>query len=133
MVLDHITGLMWQDDSETTTVTKPWLTATSYNAGNYFDTSGDTATTYCANLTLGGYSDWRLPTLKELLFIVDNSKSNPSINSQFQNTMQVDYYWSSTTRASDTSKAWTVIFAIGNAKHNLKTWNLFMRCVRVGQ
>src|SRR5208283_3026477 len=44
---DNVTGLMWQKQDDGTTRT--WA-----NAG-----------TYCSSLSIGGYSDWRLPTVTE--------------------------------------------------------------------
>ena len=126
VVLDHITGLMWADDANVSTLTKPWVTTANYNAGNYSDTSGDTASTYCSDLTLGGYSDWRLPSVKELLFIVDNSKYSPSIDNQFQNTIS-NLYWSSTTYASG------VDFYSGYTDYDGKDNSNYVRCVRAGQ
>jgi hypothetical protein len=63
VVSDNLTNLMWQDDINGTEVFKPYITAENYQAGKYSDTTGDTATTYCAELTLGGYSDWRVPKI----------------------------------------------------------------------
>jgi len=57
IVTDQITGLMWQDDVDAATVTKQWVTQTNYDAGNYDDTSGDTADTYCADLVVGTYDN----------------------------------------------------------------------------
>lgn len=62
-----IGNLMWQDNNETSTVTKAWIEFNKYYYNSeYYDTTGDTATTYCDNLNLGGYDDWRLPTRAEL-------------------------------------------------------------------
>jgi len=103
IVTDHVTGLQWQDDDEANTTEKQWLTDDNYdkctNDGNdtaCYDTSGDTAATYCANLSLGGYTDWRLPTAKELDGIVDYGRRNPAIAPTFQHTA-TDDYWSSST------------------------------------
>lgn len=81
IVTDHVTELMWQDDADAASVIKPWLTPANYStcstdtaSSACEDTSGDTAATYCTTLTLGGYSDWRLPTLTELENIVDYGK-----------------------------------------------------------
>ncbi len=57
VVIDNVTGFEWQDNG---TVQKPWVTQANYDAGHYFDTSGDTATTYCATLTLDG-GGWHRP------------------------------------------------------------------------
>ncbi|MDQ7085156.1 MAG: DUF1566 domain-containing protein [Sulfurovum sp.] len=128
IVTDHVTNLEWQDNE---TVSKPWVTQANYDAGNYANTSGDTASTYCSNLSLGG-GGWRLPTVKELLFIVDNGKYSPSIDSQFQNTIS-SYYWSSTSNASYTSYAWYVDFYNGNTYYYNKSNSFYVRCVRAGQ
>jgi len=67
IVTNNITGLQWQDDADVVTVTKPWVIQTSYDEGDYNNTSGDTATTYCLlPLLLGGFTDWRLPSVIEL-------------------------------------------------------------------
>jgi len=60
ITVDNITGLMWQDNN---TIKKPWSEGTLFRE---FDTSGDTATTYCSNLNWGGYDDWRIPSIGEL-------------------------------------------------------------------
>ena len=134
IVEDHLTGLMWQDDAEAKTIRKPWVTQESYDAGNYSDTIGDTATTYCSNLTLGNYTDWRLPTVVELQGIVVDGKSSPTIDTTaFVNYTTSNYYWSSTTGASDTNYAWHVFFFDGYTYYNGKSNNNYVRCVRAGQ
>ena len=113
VVTDSVTGLVWQDNE---TVEKTWVEAISY----------------CEALTLGGNNDWRLANRKELLSIVDYSTSNPPISSVFQNTTS-DYYWSSTTHASDTNIGWGVNFSYGNTNGEYKSNNDYVRCVRSGE
>ena len=131
MVTDHITGLEWQDDSEAGTVTKPWVTQANYDAGNYDDTSGDTATTYCADLTLDG-GGWRVPSRVELRSIAEYGHYNPAINPAFVNVAS-NYYWSSTTGASYTYNAWYVDFNGGYQNDYDKNSYYYVRCVRAGQ
>ena len=134
IVEDQITGLMWQDDAEAKTITKPWVTQENYDARNYSDTTGDTATTYCSNLTLGNYTDWRLPTVVELQSIVVEGKSSPTIDTTaFVNYTTSYFYWSSTTDASRTYLAWGVYFYFGYTAHLGKSNNNYVRCVRAGQ
>lgn len=122
-ITDNVTGLMWQKEDD--------------NNMRTFDE----AVTYCESLTLGGYSDWRLPSRKELITIVDYSIANPgpAINATyFQNTNAAGY-WTSTAYAGSASYAWVVYFTDGNVKHKYKfsTYNNqpqrfdYARCVRV--
>lgn len=92
-VTDRATGLMWQkaDDGQS----RDWENALSY----------------AENLTLAGYSDWRLPNAKELQSIVDYTRcpsvtNSPAIDPIFSTTSIVDpdgisgqypYFWTSTT------------------------------------
>lgn len=129
IVTDHVTSLQWQDNE---TVSKQWVTQANYDAGNYFDTSGDTATTYCSDLTLGGYGDWRLPTSVELESIVDYGRYNPSTSIVFENTGS-SYYWSSTTTNYYSLDAWVVYFYTGFVYDSRKKNSNNVRCVRAGE
>ncbi|MDQ7022086.1 MAG: DUF1566 domain-containing protein [Candidatus Gracilibacteria bacterium] len=111
-VLDSVTNLEWQKDGSTDG-TKTWTNAKAY----------------CADLTLGGKTDWRLPNVKELRSIVDFDKITPSINSVFTNTAS-NYYWSSTTTTYSTSNAWHVHFDIGYSTSYDKTNTIYVRCTR---
>ncbi|MDO8446572.1 MAG: DUF1566 domain-containing protein [Deltaproteobacteria bacterium] len=114
-VTDNVTGLVWQKQDDATTRT--W----------------DNAGTYCDASTLGGYSDWRLPSQIELISIIDNGVYNPSINTTFFPGTSSSYYWASTTYANNTSGAWIVIFSYGGSHYNNKTYSNYARCVRGGQ
>ena len=131
VVTDHITGLQWADDANVATVTKPWVTQANYDAGNYFDTSGDTATTYCATLALDG-GGWRLPTRKELVGLVDYGRYTPAIDPLFENVAN-SFLWSSTTRADDSSSGWFVYFYFSYDGGNIKSDSNHVRCVRAGE
>ena len=113
VVNDTKTGLMWQDDV----------------VGSTMDWS--TAITTCENLTLGGYSDWRLPNIRELKSIDDRTRANPAISPNFT-AIAPGYCWSSTTYASDSSYAWGVDFNLGNDVWDDKTDSSYVRCVRGG-
>ncbi len=66
-VCDQNTGLMWQQ-------TPPIEGMTWYEAKEY-----------CENLEFGGYSDWRLPTLKELFSISNFEQGWPYIDMEYFN------------------------------------------------
>jgi hypothetical protein len=136
IVTDNITGLMWEDDVN---ITKQWLTTANYNtcAANTSDpacynTSGNTASTYCSALTLGTFTDWRMPTSQELEGIVDYNRTNPSIDSTFTNTSS-NGYWSSTSVRGNEYDAWIVDFYYGYVDYYGKYNNSYVRCVRDGQ
>ena len=114
-VTDNATNLEWQDDAIGSTMT--WANAV----------------TYCDGLTLDGKDDWRLPSIEELVSITDKSKVNPSINETYFKSVTSNYYWSSTTLASDSSLAWGVYFNYGYDGWYNKTSSYYVRCVRSGQ
>jgi hypothetical protein len=90
VILDRLTGLMWTKDANLPSGTK--LLADAF--------------TYCTNLTYGGYHDWRLPNVCELLSLIDYGRSSPAIPAghPFLN-VQNSMYWSSSYGASGASPA----------------------------
>jgi hypothetical protein len=112
IVTDKRHGLMWQDDS-------------SSSRYNYSE-----AQSYCSNLTLGGYSDWRFPEIEELYSIVDQSKTSaPSVNSNFKNIKNL-WYWSNTTVKSNSSESWVVGLNDGGDGWIGHAFDGFVVCVR---
>lgn len=113
-ITDNVTGLMWQKEDDD--ITRTW----------------DDAIIYCNDLTLGGYSDWCLPSRKELISIVNFSMDQTLINITYFPGTNGDY-WSSTTSASDSSRAWIVgsweVSLWGWGKYDKSTFN-YVRCVR---
>jgi len=112
-VTDHKTGLMWQqaDDGEERTWSK--------------------AKTYCNGLVLGGYDDWSLPRIDQLLTIVDYSRYDPAINPAFDDCR---FYscWSGSTRVDLPDGAWAVFFGTGDVASTIKDGQYSVRCVRGG-
>ncbi|MGE4498404.1 MAG: DUF1566 domain-containing protein [Deferribacterales bacterium] len=113
--IDPATGLMWQDNEDAITVKRDW----------------EGAEQYCSSLTLAGYSDWYLPSIKQLESIIDKSRY-PAMKQGFKNVAAYDYR-SSTTIASLSSDAWYIYFLNGEVFYSSKTTNSYVRCVRSGQ
>jgi hypothetical protein len=106
LVTDLRTGLIWQHPANTAT----------YN--------WDQAVTYCRGLGTG----FRMPTLKELLTLVDPTRVRPAIDIKaFPNT-PAEWFWTSSNRAPAGPAA--VSFATGGSGFYRATELLRVRCVR---
>ena len=89
---------------------------------------------YCENLTLGGYSDWRLPDHNELSSIADYNRTDPAVNTTYftMPTSGTGYkFWTSTTKSS-ASAAYEIDFKTGAWPYlgGSKTNKNYVRCVR---
>ena len=87
------------------------------------------AKTYCAGFNLGG-TGWRLPTIKELQTIADDSQTNPSIDTTAFPSTPADWFWSSSPLAGSSSYAWSVHFYDGVASNFGVSDTYYVRCVR---
>lgn len=85
-----------------------------------------------AGVDLCGWKDWRLPTRKELLTLVDDTRVSPAINTDFFDCKS-DWYWTSTEAAESSDCAWFVGFYLGDSNWNDRGNVGFVRAVRVGQ
>jgi len=130
-VTDNKTGLMWKKCVEGVTGS----TCDSGSAGS-FTWQQALAQPAIVNNAGGfaGYSDWRLPNIKELTSIVEEQCYDPAINlNRFPNATS-SYVWSGSPHALDSSYAWYVNFYHGGSDgggHRNSSW--FVRLVRGGQ
>jgi hypothetical protein len=85
-------------------------------------TTPGTAADICANLTLGGYSDWFLPSMHELQEMYVN------LHQQGLGGFTSYYYWTST--ESNYRIAYTVSFVNGYEYNPYKNQNYRVRAVR---
>jgi len=122
-ITDYKTGLMWVKDGS----------SAGCNNGNKL--TWEQALSFCEGLSYAGYSDWRLPNIRELESIVDAGRCDPAINTTyFPNTLSGVhlYYWTSTTYVPTTSFALYVYFGSGFVSANGKTGSYYVRAVRSG-
>jgi len=85
-------------------------------------------TWYDAMKRFDGSNGWRLPTIKELLSIIDYEKGKLSIDAD----IVLSYYWSSTTLADYTGHAWGVSLRYGYVYFGYKTGTYCVLPVRAG-
>jgi hypothetical protein len=117
-VADVVTGLTWQRNLPETYV------------GCAGTCTWDKAKAYCDMLTLAGADNWRLPTMIELVSILDDNAVMPSIDAAaFPNTPS-DNFWSASPNIGDSGQAWGVGFAAFQVLARAKTDSLRVRCVR---
>ncbi|MBS1516265.1 MAG: DUF1566 domain-containing protein [Bacteroidetes bacterium] len=109
---DLVTGLMWQQ--------VPFADSLTW----------EQALTNSENLNFAGYSDWRLPNVKELQSINDETLINPSVNQTFFSGVSVKKYWSSTSLPNQTTKAWYLDTQFGITTYDFKTRAFYVICVR---
>lgn len=66
--------------------------------------------------TLAGYTDWRVPNIKELDTIVEQRCANPAINlAVFPNTPNTEF-WSSSPSVLSAGSSWAVQFITGDSQ-----------------
>ena len=95
---DNNTGLIWQktDGGEMTY---------------------DKAVNYADTLTLGGYTDWRLPTGQELFSLHLFDANNPALNTTIFTKTLAEYWWSSEKQADNASYIWATNAGGGIGQH----------------
>jgi hypothetical protein len=118
-VLDNETGLVWEQSPSASFLN--WLNAHDH----------------CNQLAVGSRLGWRLSTTQELASLLDpNAAGAPllPVGHPFGNiNAQGAAYWSGTTSAGDTSRAWAVNFTNADVFNDLKNGGKLVWCVRGGQ
>jgi hypothetical protein len=72
------------------------------------------ALAYAESSKIGGFSDWRLPTVSELQGIIEEECINPAINPFVFPSATADIYWSSQENFFNKFLAWGVYLFNGN-------------------
>ncbi|HTU64054.1 MAG TPA: DUF1566 domain-containing protein, partial [Polyangiales bacterium] len=111
-VRDMTTGLVWQKLPDS--ATRTWFEASEY----------------CEQLDLEG-GGWHLPSLKELLTIVDPTRFQPAVNPRFFPFTQSARYWTSTEFLDRRNSAYQVEFERGGSwASDSYDEHHYVRCVR---
>lgn len=95
---DTVTGLQWQqaDGGEMTF---------------------SSARTFVDTLTLGGFTDWRLPSPMEAFSILNMGRANPALDTGYFTASQAEYWWTSDHQWNDSSKVWVTNAGGGIGNH----------------
>ena len=112
IVIDEKNKLMWQDNSEVTEYLETFITAK----------------VYCESIILSGYIDWRVPSINELLKIIDVTQKN-AINKKFE-YLKPNFYSTSSSFKENTDFVWGVDFQSGKITKKKKIDANYIRCVR---
>jgi hypothetical protein len=82
VVTDTNNSIQWIDQSSNIGQNLSWVAAINH----------------CESLTTNGYGDWHLPNIKELLSIIDLTKTSaPLVHNSFEN-VTAGWFWSSTSK-----------------------------------
>ncbi len=106
---DQITGVFW---AQATATTRTWEATISY----------------CDGLSYGTYSDWRVPTQKEMQQGYIDGIWTQAAASRLNLTYHE--YWTATTISDDTTQAWVNYPAQGDTSWKAKTGPTRVICVR---
>lgn len=112
-VTDTKTGLIWQQVAPTD------------------EKLGDDAYTYCNNLTLGGSPNWRTPGMRELSSLVDESRTDPSIDTTAFPGAVGGNFWTQTPIPNSPTASFWIDFTYGTSGGgNTAHSTALVRCVR---
>jgi hypothetical protein len=110
-VVDPVTHLVWQTEAQ------PQMTTAD-------------AAKYCDDLVLAGSPEWRLPTMLELLSIVDFGRTDPSIDEVAFPGTPSSCFKTSTPAADGAASSWEVCFGDGTSYAPADTEAGSVRCVQ---
>jgi hypothetical protein len=115
LVTDSVTGLMWERN----------IASSSDEAG---------ALTYCNNLVLDGFTDWRLPSRLELVSITDGGRVGPPFDpTAFPGIPSNSFFRTATPVAGLAGQSWTINTNYPVFYVTPDTDTQPVRCVRLSQ
>ena len=125
-VTDTRTGLMWKQCAE-------GLSGASCQTGSAQTFTWADALAHADASAFAGYTDWRLPNVRELSSLVEDCRVLPSINTnRFPNTPSPSF-WSGSPNALYSFAAWVVDFSNGSDYFSNRINYHRVRLVRGGQ
>ena len=125
MVRDNITGLIWEVKTDDGLIHDKDNSYTWADAQVFIDELNSDPT---------GFTDWRLPTPRELESLVQEDGAVPRIDpAYFPNTGSGAYWTSVNLVSTPQGLAWVLNFASGVLDPETKTSSCFVRAVRGGQ
>ena len=155
-VRDNVTGLVWEVKTADSGLRDQNWTYTWYDSVHNYGGSPGTASggacqtaghcdteKYVADVkatALCGFTDWRMPTARELEGIADMGRTSPAIEPTYFPNTPSSSFWSASPYAGNSISAWTVNFYRGNAYADgpyghpgYRNYGLYVRLVRGGQ
>lgn len=106
---DNVTGLVWKSCNE-------GLSGAGCASGSVSSLSQASSTAACsalASASYGGKSDWKLPSIDELLLITKYGAVNPSVSTAAFPVTNASGHWTSTVSVANSSNGWYVSFTDG--------------------
>ena len=95
---------------------------------NFSQGGATSAAAICQSISLGGFSDWYLPSIEELNKMYQNIGQGNTIGLGNVGGFADTGYWSSTEFVND--YAWIQGFGSGNQVYASKDFNVYVRAVR---
>ena len=113
IVTDNITGLKWLEITNQSNSSFLW----------------DDAMSHCDRLSSQGHFDWRLPTINELLGLIDRGNEAQAFDPIFSH-LSASVFWSSTIVKEQDSLRWGIhVLNVGGYRYE-KTYKHAVMCVR---
>jgi len=126
VIRDNKTGLMWKQCSE-------GLSGSDCEIGSSTSHTWGQALELANTTNYAGYSDWKIPNIKELRTITTKNCYQPSINeTSFPNT-PITWFWTSSPFAGFNDSVWTIYFYEGDGYGVSRDDDYSVRLVRINE